>query len=108
MVDSDTGLAGTMVGMRRKARILALQALYEVDSVGHEASAVADGLLAGSNLSGENYRFVRELVDGVNRNYESIDQNIQRFALAWPIEQISLIDRNRHLYPRPLICEALH
>ena len=94
MADSNTGLAGTMVGMRRKARILALQALYEVDAVGHDPGAVVDGLLAGSNLSGENYRFVRELVEGVNRNYESIDQNIQRFAPAWPIEQISIIDRN--------------
>lgn len=94
MVASNTGLVGTMVGMRRKARILALQALFEVDAVGHETSAVVNSLLADSDLSGENRQFVHELVAGVLQNHENIDQNIQRFAPAWPIEQIPIIDRN--------------
>lgn len=35
-----------MAGERRKARALALQALYEIDSVGHEMEAVVSRLLA--------------------------------------------------------------
>ena len=83
-----------MAGARRKARALALQALYEVDSVGHEAEAAVTRLLANEGLSEENEAFTRELVSGVIHNKEKIDHNIQSFAPAWPIEQIPVVDRN--------------
>ena len=83
-----------MVGERRKARALALQALYEVDSVGHEMEAVVSHLLARGGLSEENAAFTRELVGGVIQNREEIDYNIQSFAPAWPIEQIPVVDKN--------------
>ena len=83
-----------MAGARRKARAIALQALYEVDSVSHEVEAVIVYLLAEGRLSEENNAFVRELVSGVIQNREKIDDNIQSFAPAWPIEQIAVIDRN--------------
>jgi len=83
-----------MAGARRKARALALQALYEVDSVGHEVEGVVTHLLANGGLSEENGAFVRELVSGVIQNKEKIDLNIQNFAPAWPIEQIPVVDRN--------------
>lgn len=83
-----------MVGARRKARALALQALYEIDSVGHEAGEVVTRLLANETLSEENAAFIRELVSGVIHNKATIDQNIRRFAPAWPIEQVLVIDRN--------------
>jgi len=83
-----------MAGARRKARALALQALYEVDSVGHGVEAVMTRLLANGRLSEENSAFVHELVSGVIQNKEKIDLNIQNFAPAWPIEQIPAVDRN--------------
>ncbi len=83
-----------MAGARRKARALALQALYEVDSVGHEMEAVVSRLLARGGLSEENAAFTRELVSGVIQNREEIDYNIQSFAPAWPVEQIPVVDRN--------------
>jgi len=83
-----------MAGARRKARVLALQVLYEVDSVGHEVEEVVTRLLADERLSAENGAFVRELVSGVIQNKEKIDLNIQNFAPAWPIEQIPVVDRN--------------
>jgi len=83
-----------MAGARRRARALALQALYEVDSVGHEVEGVVNHLLAKGGLSEENGAFVRELVSGVIQNKEKIDLNIQNFAPAWPIEQIPVVDRN--------------
>ena len=83
-----------MAGARRKARALALQALYEVDSVGHEIEAVVSRLLAEGGLSEENATFTRELVSGVIQNREEIDCNIKSFAPAWPIEQIPVVDRN--------------
>jgi N utilization substance protein B len=83
-----------MRGLRRKARALALQALYEVDSVGHEVQGVLTYLLTKEGLSEGNAAFTRELVNGVIQNRDMIDHNIQKFAPAWPIEQIAVIDRN--------------
>ena len=83
-----------MTGERRRARILALQALYEVDSAGHGGEETLAHLLDGESLSEENAAFVRQLVTGVIQNREIIDQNIQSFAPAWPINQISIVDRN--------------
>jgi len=83
-----------MVGVRRKARAIAIQILYEVDSTGHEPERVVHYLLNKEELDEENTAFTKELVNGVIQNKEVIDQNIQNFAPAWPMEQISPIDRN--------------
>ncbi|MFC1897539.1 transcription antitermination factor NusB [Chloroflexota bacterium] len=83
-----------MVGARREARALALQALYEINSVGHEVEDVITRLLTDRELSEENSAFVHELVSGVIQNRERIDLNIQNFAPAWPVEQIPVVDRN--------------
>ena len=82
-----------MAGTRRKARALALQILYEVDSVGHGMEGAAIRLLTQSGLSEDSAAFARDLVSGVIQNKEKIDQNIRSFALAWPIEQIPAVDR---------------
>ena len=83
-----------MTGVRRRARAIALQALYEVDAVGHDIEGTLTYLLANVELPEENAAFVRELVNGVIQNREEIDQNIKNFAPAWPVEQIPIIDRN--------------
>jgi N utilization substance protein B len=83
-----------MVGARRKVRALAIQTLYEVDSTGHEPERVVHCLLNKEELDEESIAFTKELVNGVIQNKEVIDQNIQNFAPAWPMEQISPIDRN--------------
>ena len=83
-----------MIGERRRARALALQVLYEVNSVGHEVEEVVTRLLEKEGLSEENASFARELVSGVIRNKETIDLNIRNLAHAWPIEQIPVVDKN--------------
>ena len=83
-----------MAGTRHKARMLALQALYEVDSAARRPEAVTERLLAETPLSRENDDFVRELVNGTFKNREQIDSNIHKFAPAWPVDQIATVDRN--------------
>jgi len=83
-----------MVGVRRKARAVALQALYEIDSVGHDIEETLTHLLDNVNSPEESVVFVHELVNGVIQNREELDQNIKNFAPAWPVKQIPLIDRN--------------
>jgi len=83
-----------VAGARRKARALVLQALYEVDTAGHEVEGVVNRLLARGGLSEGNTDFVRGLVSSVIQNKERIDLNIKSLAPAWPLEQIPVVDRN--------------
>jgi len=83
-----------MVTGRRKARAVALQALYEADAVGHDARVALDRLLDEAGLSEENAGFARDLVQGVVSHRDEIDKHVKHFAPAWPIAQIPVIDRN--------------
>jgi N utilization substance protein B len=83
-----------MPGTRRKARILALQALYEIDSVGRDPAAMIERTIAGNEFTEENSTFVRELIGGTVKNKEEIDKLIQTAAPAWPVDQIATVDRN--------------
>lgn len=79
---------------RRKARVAALQALYESDTSGHEALASLDRLCAEESLTESQAAFARELVDGVIEQRTAIDDVIRQAAPQWPVEQLSAIDRN--------------
>jgi len=83
-----------MAGGRRKARSIALQALYEIDSVQHDPEETLKNLREELKLSEETFKFASELVNGVVRYKEKLDAQIHRYAPAWPIEQIAFIDRN--------------
>ncbi len=83
-----------MVGSRRRARTLALQALYEIDYTGHKAAEVMNRLLAEKALDEEYAGFARDLVDEVIQHRAEIDEKIRNFAPAWPLQQMSAIDRN--------------
>ncbi|MBE0415271.1 MAG: transcription antitermination factor NusB [Dehalococcoidia bacterium] len=82
------------MGIRRKARIVALQALFEVDSVAHDPEETVDRLIEEAALAEEGGLFARELVGGVLANKERIDSTIQNYAPAWPVAQLAAIDRN--------------
>lgn len=83
-----------MAGSRRKARAIIFQALFEIDSTGHNADDVVNHLLVDKGLSEENNAFVRQQVSGVIQNKQELDENIKRFAPAWPINQLPAVDRN--------------
>ena len=83
-----------MAGARRRARGFILQALYEIDAASHNSEEVVRHLLADKGLSEENNIFVREMVSGVIRNKLELDKHIKHFAPAWPIDQLSAVDRN--------------
>jgi N utilization substance protein B len=79
---------------RRKARTVALQALYEIDCTNHAAELVVDERLREQPLQSELDRFARALVAGVLAHGTTLDQVIQRFAPEWPLDQMAVIDRN--------------
>lgn len=83
-----------MAGKRRQARILALQALFERDTVGHPPDQTMARLLQETPASRDSESFARELVQGVLENRDRIDDVIRKTAPAWPVEQVAAIDRN--------------
>ncbi len=83
-----------MPGKRRRARVLALQALFELDAVGHSADQAVDRLVEGADGSPEARRFALELVHGVLENRDRIDATIEQTATQFPLEQIAVVDRN--------------
>src|SRR4030043_522412 len=83
-----------MTGFRRKARTIALQALFELDCSAHKPKEVLAHLLEEKALPDEAADFAGSLVSGVLQNKKSIDDLIQRFAPAFPVNQIAPIDRN--------------
>ena len=84
----------SFVAARRKARTVALQVLYEVDSVDHPWDQVSSRYMKGNRLPKEAASFARGLVEGVLSNRERIDGMISEFAPSWPISQLSVVDRN--------------
>jgi N utilization substance protein B len=81
-------------GGRRKARVLALQALYEVDISGHRPAAALDAILAEEPQPPDAVAYARELIEGVTAARDRIDGIISATAPSWPVEQISAVDRN--------------
>lgn len=82
------------MGTRRKARVKALQALFEIDSVGHDVVEVLGRQTEDDPLEEESAIFMKELVEGVLSNEGEIDSVIEIYAPAWPVAQMALIDRN--------------
>ncbi|MCL4459468.1 MAG: transcription antitermination factor NusB [Chloroflexi bacterium] len=82
------------MGPRRRARIVALQTLFEVDTVDHPPEEVLEHSLVETPLPGEAAEYARHLVRGVIQNRAQIDGIIQKAAPAWPLDQMASIDKN--------------
>ena len=95
MTSGQVAVSGPVKGERRLARELALQALYEIDLVGHPPAEVLQellGALAEPNSRAEEY--ARVLVAGIVAVTSQLDGYIQSHAPEWPLDQIAVIDRN--------------
>jgi N utilization substance protein B len=79
---------------RRKARLAALQALFELDFQDRPPEEVLQERLAEVSLSPENQGFARRLVLGVVHHRDDIDARIAAAAPQWPIEQMAHVDKN--------------
>jgi len=83
-----------MAGQRRKARIIALKALYEMDTVAHQPEDILARLLEEAAAPPDVEAFARELVTSVLAHQKEIDEVIRQKAPAWPLEQVAVVDRN--------------
>lgn len=79
---------------RRRSRCIVLQALYEIDSAGHDPQEVLRNRLDEQSLPPGSIGFINTLVQGVLEHRARLDSLIQENAPEWPIEQMAIIDRN--------------
>jgi N utilization substance protein B len=80
---------------RRRARNMALQALYEVDCVGHPAEEVIARSLSEKNQFGdEAVQFFQNLVLGTLGAKTKLDNIIAEYAPEWPIDELAIVDRS--------------
>jgi N utilization substance protein B len=79
---------------RRRARVAALQALYEADMSHHEPIQALQRISEDDGLTEAQKNFARELVEGVLEQRVAIDDVIAQAAPQWPVDQLSAIDRN--------------
>ena len=82
---------------RHLSRSIAMQTLYEWDFNGGKELKIEDILKRNINEFApglEDDKFARDLITGVLENRKKIDEIIAKTAPEWPLEQISLVDRN--------------
>jgi transcription antitermination protein NusB len=79
---------------RRRARVLAMQCLYEADVSAHTPADVLQRLSEEIHADDTVHEYARELVAGIVRHRSKIDEQIMHHAPAWPISQMPAIDRN--------------
>lgn len=82
---------------RHAARLVALQSLYQWDFNGAketDTKKIINYNIHETNLQPEDKKFIEELVGGALEHKEEIDKLIVEYAPEWPLDQITIVDRN--------------
>lgn len=80
--------------VRRRARSIVLQTLYELDFTDHDLNAAFEARLAENSLPESAEKFARSLAKGVQTYRTYVDSVVGELAPEWPIHQIAAVDRN--------------
>lgn len=86
-----------IMSSRHLSRSIVLQSLYEWDFKGKNMSQL-DEIVShnikefGPGLEGVD--FIKDLIEGIIKHIGQIDKIIEKCAPEWPINQITIIDRN--------------
>jgi len=78
---------------RHKARLQALQILYQREITGQSVGRILDER-SYSTENGEPDEFCRELAGGVERNLSKIDEMIGLTSEHWTVSRMPTVDRN--------------
>ena len=82
------------MGIRRKARELALQALFCMDMTGDTSEEMLQRFCDHYEPPAKARPFFLELIRGVNGSRALIDQLIERFSRNWRLSRMPCVDRN--------------
>jgi len=79
---------------RTRARSISLQILYEVDISRHKPGKVLENHLRRLKMENSHIQFISEIVKGVTKYKDQLDEFIADFAPEWPLDQVAYIDLN--------------
>ncbi len=82
---------------RHLSRSIAMQSLYEWDFYGKKKNSlkkITERNIKELGPGLEDTGFVFQLVEGVKEHLPQIDKIIEKTAPEWPVDQITIIDRN--------------
>jgi len=82
---------------RHLARTVAMQSLYEWDFNGEkngDLTRITDRNFVNLAPGLADQSFVVNLVAGVEKNQKKINETIEAYAPEWPLNQITIVDRN--------------
>jgi transcription antitermination protein NusB len=82
---------------RHLARTLAMQSLFTWDFNGknnQEADSIAKGVFLNFAPDFDDRGFVDSILEGTIKNIDEIDKYIIKYATEWPLDQITMVDRN--------------
>lgn len=80
------------MGIRRKGRELALQALYQMEMTGNQSPGSLDFFLRHFEGNAKAREFARRLVSGVVEHEKEIDRLIERCAEHWKLGRMAKVD----------------
>ncbi|MCB1189014.1 MAG: transcription antitermination factor NusB [Leptospiraceae bacterium] len=104
---------------RHKGRVVALQALYQIDLVKNPIEQVLSFRWYNKKLEEDEKEIASTLVEGVVKNWDLIDTIINTYSLNRDLERISVVNRcilrlsifslinQRNIPPKVVINEAL-
>ena len=80
---------------RRKAREIALQALFQFEYKKNDDENLIEMLIKETKgLNQQSILFTREIIKGTIANLEAIDATIKTVSNDWKIERMAAVDRN--------------
>lgn len=81
---------------RHLARTIAMQSLFLWDFNGKESDfdTIVKGVFSNFAPNFDDQGFVESLIKGVMENLSEVDKYISKYATEWPLEQITIADRN--------------
>ncbi len=81
------------MGVRRKARELALQCLYQIEQCGNQDVDIQQ-MREHFEVSKKAVDYGQELISGIKANLSEIDGLISQHAVNWRLDRMSVVDRN--------------
>lgn len=82
---------------RHLSRSIVMQSLYEWDFKGKnlgQLEEIVKGNIKEFAPGLEDTEFIWKLIKGVTKHFSQIDKIIEKSAPEWPLEQITIVDRN--------------
>ncbi len=81
---------------RHLARTIAMQSLFlwDFNHKKGDLEKIMKGVFSNFAPNFDDHGFVRNLVNGVIKNLSDIDKYISKYATEWPLDQITITDRN--------------